>query len=229
MSALLAVPTLVMVEACIVQRNAMRAVCLFHVYLLLVAVAFRIRKTSASVRPLSPRRTRRRTELAAFAGMFAFGVVTYLFCRYLSKPQEYLGVNLTVLRTTLDDFGVRGQKSMLLFAVYFALANSFLEETVWRGTFRRLTKKSYSSSDALVSAAYAAYHNAIIVNLMPPWFNLLVAFPFLAFFGLLLTKVADKKGLWTAIALHAGLDAATAFWVLDIRFGYLDPLYFVSS
>ena len=215
-AALLVVPTLIMIEACCWKQSAMRAISLFHVFLFAMVVFFGRR-----------RRIDRRHVLRAVGAavaMFVVGVLLFLLCRSRSAKMEYLGVPLERLRETFHKFGVRHEKSMVAFGVYFSVVNPVLEESVWRCAFRRLTKPFYAANDALVAAAFAAYHNAIIINLMPPWFSILVAFPFLVTFGLLLSHIADKC-FPTAVGLHIGLDAATAFWVLDLRFGYLDSLF----
>ena len=189
-----------------------------------------------------------RARMARLAGgvMFAIGMSCYVVCRALSSPDEYLGVNKPALRQTLDDYGVSDVGPMVVFAGYFSLANPWLEEIFWRQLLRwRLRLAAMPQvgnqkptdalrvaaacrhADALSAVAYSAYHSVIISSLMPPWFNLGVAFPFLAFMGHLLNRIADhpKLGVRVCCALHTGLDAATAFWILDIRFGWLDPLF----
>ena len=190
--------------------------------------------------------TRRFAERAAFWVMFAVGLLAYAVCRAVSLPDEYIGVDKPELRRTLDAFGVRTVCPMLAFAVYFSVVNAHVEEIFWRQLLRwrlrlRATQhvgrrkpsdaarvdSACRHADALSAVAYSAYHSVIIANLMPPWFNLGVAFPFLAFMGQLLNRVADhpKLGVGVCVALHTGLDAATAFWVLDIRFGWLDFIF----
>jgi hypothetical protein len=63
--------------------------------------------------------------------------------------------------------------------------------------------------------------------LMPPWFNFGVVFPFLTCMGLILNRIADHPnfGILHCIALHSGLDAAAAFWTLELRFGWLDSFF----
>jgi hypothetical protein len=63
--------------------------------------------------------------------------------------------------------------------------------------------------------------------LMPPWFNFSVAFPFLALMGIILNAIADNPnfGILVCIGLHSGLDAAAAFWTLEMRFGWLDAFF----
>ena len=40
-------------------------------------------------------------------------------------------------------------------------------------------------------------------------------------------RVADspRLGVDACVALHAGLDASAAFWILDLRFGFLDAAF----
>ncbi len=42
-----------------------------------------------------------------------------------------------------------------------------------------------------------------------------------------LNRVADspRLGVDACVALHAGLDASAAFWILDLRFGFLDGAF----
>ena len=84
-----------------------------------------------------------------------------------------------------------------------------------------------SCGQVFSAVAYSAYHSVIISQLMPAWFNLCVAFPFLSVTGLVLNRVADapKLGVGACVALHAGLDASAAFWILDLRFGWLDGVF----
>jgi hypothetical protein len=83
------------------------------------------------------------------------------------------------------------------------------------------------SADILGAVAYSAYHLVIMGMLMPPWFNFCVVFPFLTCMALILNSIADhpKFGILGCIALHSGLDAAAAFWTLELRFGWLDPFF----
>jgi hypothetical protein len=77
-------------------------------------------------------------------------------------------------------------------------------------------------ADLLSAVAYSAYHLVICGMLMPAWFNFGVVFPFLTLMGLLMNRIADhpKFGILVCIALHSGLDAAAAFWTLDLRFEF---------
>ena len=132
---------------------------------------------------------------------------------------------------------------MVAFSVYFVVVNPVLEEHFWRRVMRARLEldmlgplqrrgsapraQLITQADAVSASAYSAYHSVIIASLMPPWFNLGVAFPFLVVCGLFLTKLVDhpRLGLRTAIAFHSGLDLATACWILDLRFGWLDHVF----
>jgi hypothetical protein len=82
-------------------------------------------------------------------------------------------------------------------------------------------------ADLLSAVAYSAYHLVIFSMLMPAWFNFGVVFPFLTLMGLLLNSIADHPsfGILVCIGLHSGLDAAAAFWTLELRFGWLDAFF----
>ena len=133
---------------------------------------------------------------------------------------------------------------MLVFSLYFSFLNPWLEEVFWRQVVRwrlRLAaasvcgkdcpqsrvKSACRHADVFSAVAYSAYHSVIISQLMPAWFNLGVAFPFLAGLAHVLNRVADspRLGVDACVALHAGLDASAAFWILDLRFGFLDGAF----
>ena len=141
--------------------------------------------------------------------MFSIGISLYFVCRFLSAPGEYLGVNRLELRQTLDEFGVDRLDRMLVFSLYFSFLNPWLEEVFWRQVVRwrlRLAaasvcgkdcpqsrvKSACRHADVFSAVAYSAYHSVIISQLMPAWFNLGVAFPFLAGLAHVLNRVADK-------------------------------------
>ena len=175
--------------------------------------------------------------------MFSVGISLYFVCRLLSAPGEYLGVDRLEQRRTLDEFGVDRLDRMLVFSLYFSFLNPWLEEVFWRQVVRwrlRLAaatvcgkdchvsrvKSACRHADLMSAVAYSAYHSVIISQLMPAWFNLGVAFPFLAVMAHVLNRVADSDlGVDACVALHAGLDASAAFWILDLRFGFLDGAF----
>eukprot|EP00629_Pelagomonadales_sp_RCC1024_P003902 CAMPEP_0119261012 /NCGR_PEP_ID=MMETSP1329-20130426/1207_1 /TAXON_ID=114041 /ORGANISM="Genus nov. species nov., Strain RCC1024" /LENGTH=271 /DNA_ID=CAMNT_0007260503 /DNA_START=205 /DNA_END=1017 /DNA_ORIENTATION=- len=249
-AALLLAPSAIMAYACLYLRQAVTANILYHAFMLAAILGH---GWSLSI-PRNARRHeegrvhkkyahfRVRSALVGL-GMFATGVVVYLVCRSFSRPGEYLGVDRFALRETLDEFGVSSVREMLLFAFYFSVANPWLEEIFWRQLMRwriRLDVVRYVGerkphraarieaacrhADAVSAVAYSAYHSVIIYSLMPPWFNLGVAFPFLAVLAQVLNRAADRPGVGVdaCVALHAGLDAASALWILDLRFGWLD-------
>lgn len=214
---LLTLPSVIMWLECVVRHDAIRACLTFHAFLAMALAAhgpLLRRHDGATLQAL----------FAAFT-MFAVGILVYLACRSSSQPGEYLGVPLQVLRATLETFGVSRPAPMLLFAAYFACANPVLEELFWRRLLRDRLASTYTFPTSLCASAYAAYHSVIIAMLMPVSFNLGCAFPFLAFFGHFLSFVADRKGLATSVGIHAGLDLAAAFWVLDLKFGWLDFVF----
>lgn len=246
-AALLLAPSVVMYVKCVLHRQAVWACLTFHVFLCSVMVwEYKcLRRAVAKTSKKSP------NALKAFTFILTFGLVSYVFCRAISEPGEYLGVSIPQLRRTLDGYGVSDPAIMIVFALYFAVFNATFEECFWRqcmptrlrrdfltffhhghhgshtSTPKSEKRLAWLGADALCSSAYSAYHSVIIATLMPPWFNLGVAFPFLALFGHALAKVRDdpRLGLRTAVALHVGLDLASACWILDLRFGWLDPIF----
>ncbi|KAJ8612570.1 hypothetical protein CTAYLR_007208 [Chrysophaeum taylorii] len=226
---LLTMPSVIMWFECVRSTRAVRACLVFHLFMAIALVFHRggeVRRSGAA----DPR------PVGSFAAFLAIGLALYLCCRAASSPGEYLGVGLESFRDTLDAYGVDDPFKMAVFAVYFSTINPILEELFWRTVLRARLARDYdakqappfflgSPSDALAASAYAAYHAIIIANLMPPWFNLGVAFPFLVAFGQALAFVVDRKGLSTAIALHAALDLSAACWIYDLRFGCLDPFF----
>lgn len=209
---LLTTPSVIMWFECVVRHDAIRACLTFHAFLALVLAAHGpLRRPVATCQ-----------AVLACVAMFAVGIVVYLVCRSSSQPGEYLGVPLVVLRRTLETFGVTKPYPMILFGVYFACVNPLLEELFWRRLLRDRLASTYTFPTSLCASAYSAYHSVIIAMLMPVSFNLGCAFPFLAFFGHFLSFVADRKGLVTSVGIHAGLDLAAAFWILDLKFGWLD-------
>ena len=50
---------------------------------------------------------------AAFFAILAFGLSVYVVCRSTSAPGEYLGVDLAVLRATLDGFGASSVSNVM--------------------------------------------------------------------------------------------------------------------
>jgi len=250
-AALLLAPSVIMHVMVVVLHTAVPANLVFHAFMVgailahgwslrLGANALRHREGSLA-RPPDDGDARTRNVMAAraFWLMLAIGLGVYAACRAVSKPGEYIGVDKAALRATLDRFGVSRVGPMLAFAAYFSVVNAHVEEIFWRQLLRwrlrlragartpRETANAATHADALSAVAYSAYHSVIIHMLMPPWFNLGIAFPFLAFMGSLLNRVADhpRLGVKVCAALHTGLDAATAFWILDIRFGWLDFLF----
>ncbi|KAJ1456662.1 hypothetical protein M885DRAFT_517059 [Pelagophyceae sp. CCMP2097] len=237
---LLLAPCGIMYRQCCVLRDAVAACLTFHAFLG-VAMGYEFRCLLRALTPQSA--AKNQNGLRAGVGMWLFGMVVYLLCRAGSKPNEYLGVDVPALRATLDDFGVRRPAPMILFAAYFSVCNAALEELFWRQCIPQRLRRDFgfdaaeaaprgrlpkfSHADACCSVAYSAYHSVIISLLMPNWFNVGVAFPFLAAFGHTLACVRDdpKLGLRTAVALHVGLDLASTFWILDLRFGWLDALF----
>lgn len=222
--ALLLIPSVIMWFECVYRSNAVRACIVFHAYL--AVVMFFVDR-----RP--PPSTKER-PLAGFFAMLSVGVFVYACCRAASTPGEYLGVSLRTLRETLRNFGVTRPYAMIAFSLYFAVVNPILEELFWRRfARRRLAQQDYPKSiirwsrpaDVLAACAYAAYHSVIISMLMPAWFNFGVAFPFLVVFGQTLATVYDKFGIKTAVAVHSALDLSCAIWILDITFGFLDPVF----
>lgn len=238
---LLLAPSAIMYALCVVHQMAVPANLAFHAFMLAAILGngwslFRDRqKASGAVR----------YAVFAFCAMFGIGVGAYLACRAASRPGEYLGVDKAGLRQTFEDYGVRRLPPMLLFAAYFSVFNPWLEEVFWRQMMRwrlrvlALRRAKLAAGDVARSAdaarradllsavAYTSYHLVIMGMLMPPWFNFGVAFPFLTLMGLFLNSIADdpRFGILVCIALHSGLDAAAAFWTLDIRFGWLDPFF----
>ena len=188
----------------------------------------------------------RRRAAKSGVAMFGIGIAWYATCRACSAPDFFLGVDRFSLRRTLDGYGIDDQRRMLVFSCYFATFNPWLEEIFWRQMLRwRLRLRAAPRvgdlkpsdahrvaaaerhADLLSAVAYSAYHSVIIARFMPLWFNVGVAFPFLAGMGFLLNRVADHPGLGVpvCVGVHAGLDAASALWVLDMRFGYLDSFF----
>lgn len=216
--ALLALPSAIMWYECVVCTNAVRACFVFHVYMLVVLAAYK---------SMAWPRGRKEAPWTGFGSMLSVGLAAYGFCRAASAPGEYLGVPLGQLRITLESYGIRRPGAMTCFAAYFAAANPVLEELFWRrfARSRLAALVKTTPADVLAATAYAAYHAVIIATLMPLWFNILIAVPFLVLFGQILALVCDRHGLCTAVAIHAALDAAAAFWILDIRFGFLDDFF----
>ena len=245
-------PSVIMGLTCLYLRQAITANLCFHAFMLFAILTSgwslsgpknRILHREGSFAELPMPQEKHRARRYGFA-MFSVGVSLYFVCRFLSAPGEYLGVNRLELRQTLDEFGVDRLDRMLVFSLYFSFLNPWLEEVFWRQVVRwrlRLAaasvcgkdcpqsrvKSACRHADVFSAVAYSAYHSVIISQLMPAWFNLGVAFPFLAGLAHVLNRVADspRLGVDACVALHAGLDASAAFWILDLRFGFLDGAF----
>lgn len=115
---------------------------------------------------------------------------------------------------------------MVAFAAYFSFVNPIAEELFWRAFLRSELLSSGARGDyatLVVAFLYASYHLIITGSLMPLWFSIFLAFPFLFIFGLKLQWIANSRHtLLTAIGIHSGLDFAAAAWILDLRYGWLD-------
>jgi hypothetical protein len=239
---LLLAPSAIMYQLCVVRQTAVPANLTFHAFMLCAILGngwslFQGRQTA--------RRGAVMYAIFAFCAMFGIGVAAYLFCRAISRPGEYLGVDKAGLRQTFEVYGVRSLPPMLLFAAYFTIFNPWLEEVFWRQMMRwRLrvlalrrakltsgdaaaTSSATKHADLLSAVAYSAYHLVIMGMLMPAWFNFGVVFPFLTLMGLVLHSIADHPsfGILVCIGLHSGLDAAAALWTLDLRFGFFDAYF----
>jgi hypothetical protein len=239
---LLLAPSAIMYVMCVVHQKAVPANLVFHAFMLCAILGngwslFRLRQTNGG--------PAMRNAVNAFCAMFGIGIVAYLACRAISRPGEYLGVDKAGLRSTFEHYGVRTLPPMLVCSVYFTVMNPWLEEVFWRQMMRwrlrvlalrraKITNASPEAAaaatkqaDMLSAVAYSAYHLVIMGMLMPPWFNFCVCFPFLTLMGLILNRIADdpRFGILGCIGLHSGLDAAAAFWTLELRFGWLNAYF----
>ncbi|KAG8470651.1 hypothetical protein KFE25_009072 [Diacronema lutheri] len=223
-------PTVLMWFFCVVLRAAIPAVFAFHACMLLSMLAF-----CALYRldpwGLVPTRADVRRNLAAcrlsFVSISVGSIAIYLGCRSGSAPGEYLGVPLSTLRALIELFGIHEPPlPYAFFGLYFTLANPLLEEVFWRTFLHNELGAERPWAKALLAHDFALYHLFITSSLMPHWFSFCCAYPFLVGFGLALDRIArdERFGIVTAIGVHAGMDLAAAFWILDLRFGWLDIL-----
>eukprot|EP00302_Diacronema_sp_CCMP2436_P042599 CAMPEP_0180011448 /NCGR_PEP_ID=MMETSP0984-20121128/16381_1 /TAXON_ID=483367 /ORGANISM="non described non described, Strain CCMP 2436" /LENGTH=279 /DNA_ID=CAMNT_0021933521 /DNA_START=117 /DNA_END=957 /DNA_ORIENTATION=- len=163
----------------------------------------------------------------SFISISVGGVAIYMGCRSGSAPGQYLGVPLAELRQLIDAFGIHEPPLQSVgFAIYFTIFNPLLEEVFWRTFLYRELGAERMCAKVLLAHNFSVYHIFITSSLMPLWFAIFVGYPFLVGFGLALDRICrDKRfGVVTAIGVHAGMDLAAAFWIMDLRFGWFDFL-----
>lgn len=218
-------PTVLMWFFCVVLKAAIPAVYALHACMLASMLAFCALYGLDFGRYL-PTRADVAQHLTAcrlsFASVSVGGIAIFIGCRSGSAPGEYLGVPLPTLRALIDLFGIHDPPlPYLFFAVYFTLVNPLLEEVFWRTFLHRELGGERAWAKALLAHNYALYHCFVTSSLMPHWFSIFCAYPFLVGFGLALDRIArdERFGVVTAIGVHAGMDLAAAFWIMDLRFG----------
>lgn len=223
-------PTVLMWYFCVVLKLAIPAVFAFHALMLTLMLGFCL-AFGVDISTLLPSAEEIRRTIGycrrSFLSISIGGVAIYIGCRSGSAPGEYLGVPLGTLRELIDLFGIHAPPlPYVFFAIYFAVVNPVLEEVFWRTFLHRELRADRPLAKVLLAHDYALYHLFITSSLMPHWFSVFCAWPFLIVFGLALDRVArdERLGVVTAIGVHAGMDLAAAFWIMDLRFGWLDFL-----
>lgn len=218
-------PTILMWYFCVVLQAAIPAVYAFHACMLSTMIAF-CALYRLDFWQFVPTRADVRHNLTAcrlsFVSISVGGIAIYVGCRSGSAPGEYLGVPLVTLRGLIELFGIHDPPlPYVFFALYFTVVNPLLEEVFWRTFLYRELGGERRWAKALLAHNYALYHLFVTSSLMPHWFSVFCAYPFLVGFGLALDRIArdERFGVVTAIGVHAGMDLAAAFWIMDLRFG----------
>ncbi|KAJ1624185.1 hypothetical protein T492DRAFT_1049123 [Pavlovales sp. CCMP2436] len=223
-------PSVPMLWFCVMVKDAILAVYAFHACMLFSLLGF-CALFQLDPRTFVPTLADVRRNLAvcrlSFISISVGGVAIYMGCRSGSAPGQYLGVPLAELRQLIDAFGIHEPPLQSVgFAIYFTIFNPLLEEVFWRTFLYRELGAERMCAKVLLAHNFSVYHIFITSSLMPLWFAIFVGYPFLVGFGLALDRICrDKRfGVVTAIGVHAGMDLAAAFWIMDLRFGWFDFL-----